>query len=216
MPQVVSNTRWTNVWEARGGDEDALEQLCAKYRPVVLAYLRKQSVGEEAEDVAQEALVALLGALSGVDPGAGRFRSLVLSITRNKLLHHQRRRGAKKRGAGKVAQLERPDEVVEDARDDDFDREWLGVLLARSLEQLEEEEPTLHAALDAVVIGERSYSELSQELEVSEGALRKRVMRGRRRLAGLLEQEVWTYGKSAVDVDAEVAYLTKLLDPYLR
>lgn len=214
---MVSSTRWTNVWDARGGDPRALEALCKKYRPAVLAYLKSMGVsGSEADDVAQEALLALLRALEGVDPAAGKFRSLVLSITRNKLYEHLRRQRSKKRGGGKVAHLSEADVPAEEPDDDRFDTEWIGVLLARSLDQLAQEHGDLHQALRAIAIEGRSYADLSEELEVSVGALRKRVMRARRRLAGLIEQEVWCYGKGVVDVDAEVAYLSKLLRPYLR
>ncbi len=206
---VVSNTRWTNVWEARGGDAEALDLLCAKYRPVVLAYLRRRGLGDDAEDLAQEAMIGLLAALDDLDPSAGSFRALVQSISRNKLLYYLRERSAQARPGG-------PAPLVAEDADDGFDREWISALVDRCFDQLRAEQPALYQALHAVVVAGRTYAGLSAELGVSEGALRKRVMRGRRHLAGLVEQEIWCYGHAAADVDAEVKYLSGFLGPHLR
>ncbi|MDC3379342.1 sigma-70 family RNA polymerase sigma factor [Planctomycetota bacterium] len=213
---MTSETHWTNIWEAREGDDDALRVLCEKYRPAVLAYIRHHGLGEEAEDVAQETMLALLEALGRVDPAAGRFRALVYAIARKKMLKHRRRERAQKRGAGRVQQWADFDSVADQSPDEDFDYQWVASLVAVAMTKLEEERPAYHRALKAITLDERTYTDLAAEEGVSEGALRKRVMRARQKLAGLLAEEVWFYGRGSADVDPEVAYLTQLVEPRLR
>lgn len=219
---MVSNTHWTNVWQARDGDAEALAFVCAKYRPVVLDYLRRSGLGADAEDVAQEAMIALLSALERVDRSAGRFRALVHAIARNKLLHHFRAARARnlesmdgRRDSGDLAEGI-PTTLSRANSGELFDHAWIRTLVTRCLELLHNEEPELFESLNAIAIEGRSYPQLSRQLGVSQGALRKRVLRGRRRLAGLIEQEVWLYGETARDVDAELTYLHGMLERYLR
>jgi len=56
----LSATRWTIVQAAQSGDEEAIRTLCEKYRPALVSYMRRRGLGEEAEDVTQEALFGLV------------------------------------------------------------------------------------------------------------------------------------------------------------
>ena len=78
---------------AKRGDAQALEALCRRYHPRLCryAYVLTRS-REEAEDVAQETLVAMLRALPefrGAD--AGKFEGWLLRIARNRVYSEARR-----------------------------------------------------------------------------------------------------------------------------
>jgi RNA polymerase sigma-70 factor (ECF subfamily) len=209
----LSATRWTVIQAAQAGEEEAVRRLCAKYWPAVVAYLRRRGVGDEAEDVAQESFVALLrSALSRAQPSAGRFRGLVFAIARNQLGKHLERQGALKRGGGQVVQSLGDRDVAAEQPDEAFDREWLSALLRAGLAQLAREHPDQFEALRRFVLEGQPQAQIARELGVSVGVVKKRVHRGKRRLAAVLRKEVWRYACSPGEYEAELAYLAALLD----
>jgi RNA polymerase sigma factor (sigma-70 family) len=208
----LSATRWTLVQAAQRGDEQALGALCEKYRPAMIRWLERHGAGPDAEDVAQEALLALVAsALRGADAKAGSFRALVFAVTRNRLLKHLEKRGAKKRGPGKVQSLgdEEPSGPIE--RDDDFDREWVQNLVQRALARLKEEHASTFHVLKRFVLEGSPQAEIARELKVPVDNVKKLVSRGKRKVEGFLRDEVWAYAISDHDFEAEVAHLMKLL-----
>ena len=79
---------------AKRGEMEALEELCRLYHPRLCRYAYALTRSrEEAEDVAQEALVAMLRALPdfrGAD--AGKFEGWLLRIARNRVYSEARRK----------------------------------------------------------------------------------------------------------------------------
>lgn len=211
---MLSNTRWSVVHAAQRGDTVALERLCEKYRPPLVAYLRRCDLGDDAEDVAQEVLLALVDTLPKVHATAGRFRSLVFALARNKHLGFRERQGAAKRGGAHTrARIDLEALSAGGEPDDLFDREWLGALLHTCLERLKAEQPTLYEALAATVLAERAQSEVAEELGVTAATMRKRVWRGRKQVGAYLRELVEAYGSSRDDVTEELRYLGTLLGP---
>ena len=100
-------TRWTEIRAAQDGDTAALESFTRKYRPPVVAYLSRRGFGSEAEDLAQEVFLRFFSGdlLSRAEPSKGRFRNLILAVTRHVIGHHLEKRNAKKRGGGAVRSL---------------------------------------------------------------------------------------------------------------
>ncbi len=208
----LSATRWTLVQAAQAGDAKAIEALCGKYRPAILAWLERRGLKGDAEDVAQEALLGLVAsALQGAKAEAGSFRGLVFAVARNKLLKHLEKQGARKRGAGKVQALGELDPASPAVEDDDFDREWLSNLVKRGLARLSEEHPSTYDVLKRFVVDEKPQAEIAKELGLPVDNVKKLVYRGKRKVAGYLRDEVWSYALSKKDYDAEIAYLSKLL-----
>ena len=210
---TLSATRWTVVQAAKAGDADALRQLFEKYRPAVVGYLLRRGMKGEAEDVAQEVCVQLLRALEKADPKAGRFRALVFAITRNLMGKHLQKANALKRGGGKVVKLgERDvDLAAEDEPDDDFDREWLGILVRRALARLAEEHENYFTALERFLLRGQAQQKIADDLGISVGAVKKHVHRGKKKLTGYLREEVWRYATSVNDYEMELRTLSKLL-----
>jgi RNA polymerase sigma-70 factor (ECF subfamily) len=208
----LSATRWTLVQAAQTGDEAALRALCEKYRPAVVAYLERRGLAGEAEDVAQEVLLALSGsALRAARAAAGRFRALVFGVARNKLLKHLERRGAAKRGAGRVGSLGDSDPTAPDEPDDTFDREWLANLVRAALARLGAEHPASFTALRRFVLDGVPQAEIARELGVTVESVKKLVYRGKRKVAAYLREEVWTYAASSGEYESELAFLSGLL-----
>lgn len=211
MTPRLSATRWTVVQAAQAGDEAALRALWDKYRPAVLAWLERRGLGAEAEDVAQEALLGLLrSALARAHAGAGRFRALVFAVARHQLLKHQEKAMALKRGGGRV-QVVADLEVAVEEPDEGFDREWLAALVRGGLERLAHEHPDLFEALRRFALEGQPQAEIAAALGTTSGAIKKRVFRAKRELAGYLREEVWRYSCSPREYEAELGLLSKLL-----
>jgi RNA polymerase sigma-70 factor (ECF subfamily) len=211
----LSATHWSVIEAARAGEEGAVRALCEKYRPAIVAYLERRGLGAEAEDVAQEALLALVGtALARAASGQGRFRGLVFAIARNQLGKHVERQRAAKRGGGQVEHLgEREAAVAAEEPDDLFDREWLGALVRAALARLEREHPPYFEALRAFLLDERPQAEIAGRLGVAVGVVKQRVHRGKRKVIGYLREEVWSYASSPGEYEAELQALARLLEP---
>jgi RNA polymerase sigma factor (sigma-70 family) len=207
----LSATRWTIVQAAQTGDEEAVRALCEKYWPPVVSYLSGRGLRADAEDVAQEALVALLqSALGKADRKAGRFRGLVFSIARNHLLKHVERERALKRGGGAVKALG-DIEIACEEPDEGFDREWLAALVQGGLAKLAAEHPPYFEALKGFVFDEKPQAQLAAELGVNVGVVKKRVHRGKKKLATYLREEVWRYACGSNEYESELRYLSELL-----
>lgn len=208
----LSATRWTLVQAAQKGDTKAVSALCEKYRPAIVAWLEKRGLKNEAEDVAQEALLALVAsALKGAKAEAGSFRGLVFAVARNKLLKHLEQRGARKRGAGKVQALGELDPSMPFERDDDFDKEWLANLVKRALARLGQEHPGTFEVLKRFVLDGMAQADIARELGLPTDNVKKLVFRGKRKVAGFLREEVWSYATSSADYETELGFLSKLL-----
>lgn len=158
----------------RNGDPAAFEQLVSRtqHRVFALAY---RLVGDrgEAEDVAQEAYLRVFRSLGGFR-GDARFETWLHRIVVNAAMTHLRRRG-------RFGDLTRdPDGDPEPppappAQDRTADRD----LIRRALEDLP-------AAMRATLVLYEMYGlscrEIGEELGVSEGAVKVRLHRARKRL----------------------------------
>lgn len=210
----LSGTRWTLVEAAKAGDARALDALCRKYLPAVQGWLARRGLGADAEDLGQEALLALIGsALKKADPAAGRFRSLVFAVARHVLLRHHERAGAQKRGAGRVVSLDDFDPGAPREVEDDFDREWLAALVQTALARLAKEHPPYFEAVRRFVLLEQPQAAIAAELGLSANAVKKQVLRGKRKLADYLREEVRAYAASPEDYEVELREMARLLGP---
>ena len=86
------STLWTLIGHARGGDEQALTEFVERYRPPVVAFIGRRGFTSESEDLAQEVFLEVFKdeVLTKADPDKGRFRSLLLAVTRNVIGKHLR------------------------------------------------------------------------------------------------------------------------------
>ncbi len=206
-------TRWSLLGAARDGDPEAQTRLVALYRPSLVAWLRGAGAGDDAEDLAQEVLMRLFagGVLARANPGAGRFRSLLLAVARHVLLDHRARTGAAKRGGGqRPRSLELDEAEATPAERAGFDREWLLGLVERALERLAREHPQHHAALRLHLDG-RAPAQVAAALGLEPVTARSHLHRARQALARYLREEVWRYSADPDDHATEMRFLGELL-----
>jgi len=159
----------------RRGDPRAFEEVVRRtHRHVYTQALRLVGDRQEAEDVAQEAYLRVFRGLPGFR-GDARFETWLYRIVANAAMSHLRRR--RRFGELLVEGEEEPAEIPSDLRlaDQAVDRD----ALSRALYGLP-------ASMRSVVVLKDIYGlscqEIGDQLGVSEGAVKVRLHRARRRL----------------------------------
>ncbi len=208
---AFQSTLWTVIRGAREGDDSHFSTFVDRYRPPVVRFITRKGLRSVAEDLAQEVFVRIFTqeVLAKADPSRGRFRSLVLAVTRHVIGHHLEREGAQKRGGGKVGSLGEIDVAAPPQEEDEFDREWVSHLLQVALARLAREHSHYHEALGGVLFEGRSYAEMATELERTENQIRNHVHRGRTKLVQYLRDEIREYAASEEDYQEELQSLAR-------
>lgn len=208
----ISRTRWTLIDAARSGDEEAQRRFVRKYRRPTVAYLRACGLGSGAEDVAQEVFLRLFqdGVLDKADPSKGKFRSLLLAVTKNLLGKHLRAERAEKRGGGAVQSLG-DRQVSAPQPDEAFEREWLLNILDLCMARLEREHPHYHGALSRFLLEGRNQTQVAEAMGKSARDVRNYVHRGKQKLVAYMREEAWNYSASRTEYAEEIQHLSRLL-----
>lgn len=219
MPALEENarfttTRWSLVLAAAKDDlvgAEALAALCRAYWRPIYHYVRHRGFSrDDAQDLTQGFFTRLLEkqSLRRADPGRGRFRSFLLASVKNFLANEWDRRTSQKRGGDtsflsldEIESFEaqygtagpRPEWTPESF----YERTWALTLLHRATERMAGEFETagkahLFETLKTFMIGDGDvrYSQASQTLKMSEGALRVAVHRMRARFRELVRAEI--------------------------
>lgn len=209
MNPSFRTTLWTIVERAGQESRSAINEIFRLYRPPVVRYLRSHGLDEHlAEDQAQEVFKRLFldGILKRADPKEGRFRSLVLAVTRRVLSEEFRRRNALKR---KEVPLPTPE------KEEVFDRLWLENLLNTAVDRLRARSRAGRVpyalALELHVRESLPYAEIGERLKCPESTARNWVHRARAFVASQLRELVKEYASSREDFDTEIAYLSRFL-----
>lgn len=221
-------TQWTVVLAAGEGDEpearQALASLCRSYWHPVHAYLRARGYGlQEAEDLTQGFFTRLIekDALRHARRERGRFRSFLLASLKNYLANEWHRERAQKRGGERdLLRLETGDlesrRPVEPATwttpEDVFLEQWTLTVLDRTMASLGaemldrgqgEEFEMLRDLLTPQGSGMR-YQDVAARLDTTEGAVKVRIHRLRKRFGELLRREVADVVSSPEEVEDEL------------
>lgn len=204
---VFGTTVWTVVKRAGDESQSAILEIVQSYGPPVRRFLRSRGLDEHsAEDLTQEVFKRFFvdGVLKKADPQLGRFRSLVLGVTRNVLSEELRRRAAQKR-----KEIPRDLPPQEEA----FDRLWLEHLLDQAVERLKGRGGKVPYAkiLHAHVGKGLDYAAIGKAFGGTEGVARNWVHRARAHLAEELRALVKEYSTSKEDFEEEMGYLSKFL-----
>jgi RNA polymerase sigma-70 factor (ECF subfamily) len=202
-------TVWTVVSRAGRDSRSAVEQIFKHYRPPVVRYLRAHGIdGHTSEDLSQEVFKRLFvdGVLRKADPKLGRFRGLVLAVTRNVLSEEFRRRNALKR---REAPLPPPE------REDVFDRMWVEHLLDLAVKGLKARSGKGRVpyaeALDLHAREGLSHAAIAARYRCGEGVVRNWVHRARRFIAAEIKRLVREYSSSSQDYETEIRYISRFL-----
>ena len=229
-----ATTQWTMVLNAGRSDStsarNALAQLCQTYWYPLYAYVRRRGASpEDAEDLTQGFFARLLelDSLADVRREKGKFRSFLLASLNHYLSDEWDRERAQKRGKGRVIPLEAGEAEARLSREPAdtitpeklFERKWAMTLLEAVVQRMQREYESagkgpLFMALRFSITGEKAeepYAKLSEELGLSEPALRVAVHRLRQRYRQLLRDEIARTVATEAEVDGEIQHLYRAL-----
>lgn len=210
-----ATTRWSVVVQAGRSRSpetaQALALLCEDYWFPLYAFVRRTGYSaEDAQDLTQEFFVRLLDKdyLAVADPNRGRFRSFLLGAMKHFLANVRRHHRAQKRGGhatvlsldfhsgeDRYRRIEPADFLTPERL---YEKRWALALLDLVLGRLREEHRAagklqLFDVLKQFLVAETAnvaYSEVAEQLAISEGAVKVAVHRLRRRYRKLLEEEI--------------------------
>ncbi len=140
MPSTV--TSLTLIQKLREpGNEAAWVRLCERYRPILVAVIRRSGTPEaDLDDVAQETLAVILGKFrrGEYDPSKGRLKSWLLGIALNKIREFRRKRRRQSEQTFESGSATGFWDRIPDTRDltDVFEQEWQAGLLGEALRQV--------------------------------------------------------------------------------
>lgn len=168
---------------AQAGDAAAFEEFYDRHVSAVVTFIRRRvPTAELAFDLTAETFAAVVEGLDGYDAARGSARGWLFAIASNEMRQAWRRgqvedRTRRRLGLDRVslddADLQRVDERVDES------------MLVAALAGLPAAE---REAVERRVLEDRSYLEISLELQCSELVVRKRVSRGLRRLRKIAEE----------------------------
>jgi RNA polymerase sigma factor (sigma-70 family) len=236
MIAQFETTQWSLILEAadpgRPEGVQALEQLCRRYRPPLLAYARGFGLKEQdAQDITQSFFQHLLEKnLPGrASPELGRFRSFLLTSLRNFIHVSYRNATRERRGGGDPqAHLSLQDEshdlteqlISPELPEEAFDREWAQTLIHLALDALEQEQ-ALQGTEDRFAVmrpllldpqhRDAVFTVLRERFGMADGAARTALSRLRTRFRELVRLEVARVVDDPAEVDAEISYLLRML-----
>ena len=214
-------TRWTQVARAVDGDgtvaKEALAELCERYWYPLYAWLRCAGQNrEDAQDLIQGFFARLLerGWLADADPDKGKLRTFLLTALKRHVQGEWRKANAQKRPkAAQALELNYDDgeeryletAAENESPDKHYERQWAINLLGRVTEALRAEYAERGIANRYDVLKEAlqwnynatPYSEMGQQLGLTENAVKQAVSRMRRQYRRLLVEEL----QSTLDTD---------------
>jgi RNA polymerase sigma factor (sigma-70 family) len=231
---TFERTQWSDVLKAARQSEDAtqaFERLAKAYwRPLYKFVCRRGHQPADAEDLVQGFFEFLIEKkpLESVDPARGRFRAFLLGVLRNFLANKHISQQAQKRGGGRVPvplhdlppdQQAASGVVIDCSPDEVFDADWAEALVGHALAQLKAEYDTAGRArvferLNPYLspLGcQSSYAAVTQDLGMSEEAVKMAVSRLRRRFRALLRSRIADTVSSQEDGAEEYRYLSQVL-----
>lgn len=203
-----------------------MSELLAIYRAPILNFVRAQGRSEaDSEDLTQEVFLRITrsGFMERAAEFKGKFRTLLLAVTKRVLIDHDRLRDAKKRG-GEDLKLSFDALREEDTRfdfaakvdaDDSFDKMWVQNLLQKALERYraycgEKGSGNYELFFDHVFRGMKQ-----EEVAAKHGRkvqdVKNAAFTARKKLREFVEQMVRDYSLTQESYADELAYLGKFI-----
>lgn len=197
---------WTQLLEFRREPERVKDLIARRYRGPVYEFIVRQGVrDEDAEDLAQEVFLRICrdSFLERVDPAKGKFRALLLAVTRHVIASFRRHALAAARDRRREVALDDMDFPREVEPDAEFDRLWVKNLVRQAMEDLKDDPamPALQLQLEG-----RSYQEIAARLGRAESDVTNHLHRAKKRLRARLEGLIRDYA-GAGELEAEIATL---------
>jgi RNA polymerase sigma factor (sigma-70 family) len=201
---------WTTILSIREDPERVRDLVVRRYRKPVYEFIRRQNLShEDAEDVTQEVFTQICreGFLEKANRRKGRFRTLLLAVTRHLVASFRRRELAAVRDRRRAVTLEGFDIAQEHEGDGDFDDLWVQNLVNLAMDRLKDD-PTVEAL--GLQLQGRSYQEIAAAIHKSETDVTNYIHRAKKKLRLEIERQIREYS-GADQVEAEVASLLHYL-----
>ncbi len=162
-------------------DETAWAEFAALYAPLIRRAARRAGLQEaDADDLTQDVLRSVAGAVGGLDVRPGAFRRWLYTVVRNRVTDFYKSARRRDRGAGDTAALERLAEVPAPLDEADWDREYERQVLAWAADRVRGEfQPSTWRAFWLTAVDGRPGPDAAKELGLSLGAVhvaRSRVL----------------------------------------
>ena len=184
-PTVRITVDWaTLIGRVADGDREAFRRLFEHFAPRVKGLMLKAGAGsEEAEEIAQETLLAVWGKGPWLDPASSGASGWIYTIARN-LRIDAVRRAARGGSVGHEAEL---DYLVDPATppDETMVRDAEARQITTALSRLSEEQST---AIRLSFIEERPHAEIAGVLGIPLGTVKSRIRLAMNRLRDLLDE----------------------------
>lgn len=230
-----ATTHWSMVVRAGGRNdgagEQALAELCQRYWYPLYAYVRRRVAHvDDAQDLTQEFFGRLLekNTLARATPSRGKFRAFLLTSMKHFLSNEWDRAGAHKRGGDRrqlsfdVAEGEsrmKFEPLDEQTPERTFERQWVLTLLDLVMNRLQAEfaaqgKIRQFELLSGTLTGGRDsqpYTDICEDLGISEDAARQAAHRLRKRYRELLREEVAHTVSDPAEVEGEIRSLFEAL-----
>ena len=210
---------------------EAIAELCRDYWHPVYAFIRRKGNDpDRAADLTQDFFTLLLepGALDGVTPAKGKFRSYLMAVCSHFLANRRTYDRALKRGGGRVAvSIERlaaeqrfaAEPFHEETPERIFLREWARTVLDRAMARLEAEtvrkgNPRLLERVKGALLGTEltePYAEIAASLGINETAVKVAVHRFRARLRDYIRSEIARTVDDPGEIEEEITTLIRVL-----
>jgi RNA polymerase sigma-70 factor (ECF subfamily) len=196
MHTVTSTSLLRGLREA--GNEQVWTAFVQRYQPLLVSFVKRLGVRDtDAEDVAQESLIAFLtGYRKGLyDPEKGRLRTWLLAITTNKARDF-RRRAPRDRARGGVSETTALlDAIPDDASMSEiWEAEWRAAVLKACIDELRHQvEPVTLEAFELYALKEWPAMKVAEHLGITRNAvfLAKSRLLARLKEMQLRMEEIW-------------------------
>jgi len=206
----MPSTMWTTILAFHRDPDRVKDFVVRRYRQPVVEFARRQGLkDEDAEDVAQEVFLRVCHEtfLRKADQIRGKFRTVLLAVTKHVIGSWRRHEMAGKRDRRREVSLEGmtlPDELPADP---EFDKLWVQNLMTQALERLKQDAGT--EALKLQLEG-LSYQEIAERLGKKTTDVTNFIHRAKERLKKEFERLIAEYS-TREDVAEEIAQLRRFL-----
>lgn len=211
------STFWTTLLAS---PDRARQELFARYRAPIYNFVLNRGFREhDAEDLTQEVFLRISreGFLRKADRTKGKFRTLLLAVTRHVIQKERQRRSARQAPPlGPAAGALEGGPPAEASEEELFTTLWVKNLVELALQRLQADTapggPRYYEALVLSKFRGLSYEAIARELGVGVGDVKNWIHYGKKKVRRYLVDEIRSTCAGEREFEADVA----LLRPFLR